>query len=64
MEGLKSCPFCDSKWQHKEFSTEGVSHIRHVCTVLCVFCGAQIAREANTPEEAEERATEAWNTRA
>lgn len=64
MEGLKPCPFCGGRWQHTELSTEGISCVRHVCTITCAFCGCQISFNSHTPEAAEGFAVEAWNTRA
>ena len=64
MTKLETCPFCGEE----EFITLWSNGVRvdgfYFVTAICTECGAKVERGEDTPQEAEAKAIEAWNTRA
>lgn len=67
---LMPCPFCGAKTPivrpESDISDFTLQNTVHVCRVKCTLCGAQGATFSNKdyPNDFEELAREAWNTRA
>ena len=64
MAELKPCPFCGGKGRKFRMLHNEVTHkISFIAEVGCDLCNAKMLGLGATPDEANDNAIKAWNTR-